>query len=91
MTEDKILEYSDSIHVYTDASKKMNGRTGIAYRIPSMQIEYQQRISSNASIFTAEASAILQALRRLKEIDVNQNATIFTDCLEVANELKKVP
>ena len=89
MTEDKILEYSNSIHVYTDASKKTNGRTGMAYRIPSMQIEYRQGLSSNASIFTAEASAILQALRRLKEIDMNQNTSIFTDCLEVAHELKK--
>ena len=36
MIEDKILEHSDSIHVYTDASKKINGRTGTAYRIPLM-------------------------------------------------------
>ena len=89
MTKNKILEHSDSNHVYTDASKKKNGRTGIAYRIPSMQIEYQQRLSSNASIFTAEATAILQALRRLKEIEMNRNVSIFTDCLEVANEIKK--
>ena len=50
LANDKVLEYRDSILIYTDASKRTDGRTGVSYRIPSLHIENRHRIEYDASI-----------------------------------------
>ena len=85
----KWLEYCSSVHVYTDASKRNDGRVGVSVQIPSLQIETRHRINNAASVFTAEASAILLALNRLNSSEIQGNVSIFTDCLEVTTALKE--
>ena len=89
LANDKVLEYRDSILVYTDASKRTDGRTGVSYRIPSLHIAKQHRFVNDASIFTAEAAAILLALKNQNISKTQRDVAIFTDCLEVTNALKE--
>ena len=89
LANDKMLEYCNSVHVYTDASKRNDGRVGVSVQIPSLQVETRHRINNDASVFTAEASAILLALNRLNSSEIQGNVSIFTDCLEVTTALKE--
>ena len=49
--------------IFTDASKTKNNEIGIAYHIPSQQVEEQFKSTTNVSIFTAEAIAIHKAIQ----------------------------
>ena len=86
-TERKISEYQGTIQVFTDASVQANGRGGIAIHAPSLQTKRRHRISDHSTVFSAEASAILQGLQCLEEHQVLQNSVIFSDCLDVINSL----
>ena len=88
MTEKKVLEYSEYIQAYTDASKRVDSKTGISFNIPSLQIQRRIRLPDNTTILTAEATAILHATRYLSDIDTKQNAAIFTDSLETVNAIQ---
>ena len=70
-------QHSDSIHIYTDASKTRDG-TSFAAVFPT---EYTSRkICKDASIFTAEVYAIMAALKRINK---DRNYTIITDSRSV--------
>jgi ribonuclease HI len=84
----KINEYSRSIQIFTDASKKDDGRAGISFQIPSKNVDVQRRLSNNISIVSAEACAILEALKYIDGEGECGEVTIFSDSLEVVNTLE---
>ena len=87
LAEMKINEYSRSMQIFTDASKKDDGRAGISFQIPSKNINFQCRLSNNTSIFTAEACAILEALKYIDGDEECGDVSIFSNSLEVVNAL----
>ena len=88
ITEMKINEYSRSMQIFTDASKKDDGRAGISFQIPSKNVDVQRRLSNNISIVSAEACAILEALKYIDGEGDCREVTIFSDSLEVVNTLE---
>lgn len=82
-------QYSDDLQIYTDGSKNENG-TGCAFYIPELETSVKYRLPNQASIFSAEALAILKALeycyhnadRRRRKV------TIISDSQSVLSGLK---
>ena len=72
-------QYSYCIPIYTDGSKD-NDRVGCGLIINNLSIK--QRLPSNASIFTAEVTAIDLALDTMAESD-DDHFMIFSDSLSV--------
>jgi len=70
--------------IYTDASKSEQG-VGIAIIIDTKITTY--KLQKNCSIYTAEAIAILSALK-LIENDTHQYHNIFTDSLSTINSIQ---
>ncbi|KAE9521282.1 hypothetical protein AGLY_018301 [Aphis glycines] len=70
--------------IYTDASKSEQG-VGIAIIIDTKITTY--KLQKNCSIYTAEAIAILSALK-LIENDTHQYYNIFTDSLSIINSIQ---
>ena len=85
IAEMKINEYSRSTQIFTDASKSDDGRVGVSFQIPSKNVSFQHRLSNNTSIFTAEACAILEALKYINGDEECGDVSIFSDSLEVVS------
>lgn len=78
---------SKDIVFYTDGSKSET-RVGFASYCPQVDWYYSDRISNLASIFTAEAYAILKTLEFIGKNNFATNTfTIFTDSLSVLTTL----
>lgn len=76
-------EHSLNTHtqIFTDGSKTQEGSyVGYAIFIPAKDQIIKHRISSYASIFTAEALAILTALQTIQKLDI-EKSVILTDSL----------
>jgi hypothetical protein len=58
--------FSKNLLIFTDGSKDSNHSTGFAYTIPSLNINYQERLPTYASVFTSELLAIRAALKYIK-------------------------
>ena len=77
-------DYMDSIFVYTDGSKTQNGTAaGISLRGTRLGF----RITAQASIFTAEAFAVLEAIKYCRLLYPSENITVCTDSLSVLKSL----
>lgn len=59
--------YSDSVVIYTDASRVSDGRVGVAFVIPDIGVCIKKRTSDNIAVYTAELLAILLALNWVEE------------------------
>jgi ribonuclease HI len=70
----------DALKVYTDGSKDDKGRLGIGIHIPAWRIRRNFSITKDASIFTAEMTAILKALELVTE-NPPRKVIILTDSL----------
>ena len=79
--------HTNSLHIYTDGSKSNHG-VGSAVTIPSLSLSDSKSLPKQASIFTAEATAILMALDLIKVLP-NKTYTIFTDSKSVTETLKQ--
>ena len=55
---EKITSYSNSLHVYTYASKTSDNITTAAFCVPELYIELSARTNDNITIFAAELAAI---------------------------------
>ena len=83
-----VLELSDVSHyIYTDGSKDKN-RCGFGVYIENV-LEASHRVNDIASIYSAEALAILYALRTI-EINDLDNVVIFSDSLGVLKRLASI-
>ena len=60
-------EYSEYIQIYTDASKTLNDKVGIAFVIPDLNIMRNKRITDKVAVYTGELMAILMALDWIEE------------------------
>lgn len=67
-------KYDQYTHIFTDASKDpQSGRVGIAYIIPSLDVLEGKRISNHLSVFTGELLAIMLAVNKVYEMDLNKS------------------
>jgi ribonuclease HI len=85
-----INKYVEYVSVYTDGSK-LEHKVSAAFCIPSMQIHNIYRIANDSSIYSAELTAITEAIKWIVENE-NEEANkyiIFTDSLSVATSIKE--
>jgi ribonuclease HI len=77
------------IHLFTDASKSIDGSVGIAVYNPQKHTSVNLRLSNNISIYSAELVAIQLAISWLHlHASCNSCAIIFTDCLSALTSIK---
>ena len=80
--------YSDHTCIYTDGSKDpISGLVASAYVIPSLQIQFSERLSNNLSIYTAELIAIKKSLSWIHENKPKKSA-ILSDSLSALTSLQ---
>jgi len=83
--------YSDTVRIYTDASKIADGKTAAAFYVPEQKVERECRLSDNITIFAAELSAIKLALQ-WSSVSLastpNKAITIFSDSLSSLNAIE---
>ncbi|XP_045783719.1 uncharacterized protein LOC123879877 [Maniola jurtina] len=83
--------WSDSLAIYTDASKlSNNGCVGAACWIPKYKIVLQYKCPPETSVFTGESIAILEATLFIESHNVQQSI-ILTDSLSCLQALKGNP
>lgn len=66
--QEYINSYYSYIQIYTDASKSLVDRIGVAFIVPEFNITIVKRISDNVSVYTVEMLAILLAVQWIEEI-----------------------
>jgi len=89
---ENIQNYSNSIQVYTDASKLSNGNVGVGIYFPHLQISVSERVSNNVSIFAGELTAIKRSIEIFNENSTSKgkNLSIFSDSLSVIQSLDSI-
>uniref|UniRef100_A0A3Q3AL86 Reverse transcriptase domain-containing protein n=1 Tax=Kryptolebias marmoratus TaxID=37003 RepID=A0A3Q3AL86_KRYMA len=60
-------KYSEYIQIYTDASKMLTDKVGVAFVIPDLNIMKNKRINDKLTVYTGELMAILMALEWVEE------------------------
>lgn len=63
-----IDRYHSYVQIYTDASKRVENKIGVAFSIPEFHYEVGKRISDDLSVYTGEMVAILLAVQWIEEI-----------------------
>lgn len=82
------FELNNHTQIYTDGSKFDSATyVGYAVHVPTHEASVQHRISSHASIYTAEALAISVALNLAEELNINKTI-ILSDSQSVLATLK---
>jgi ribonuclease HI len=76
-------------HVFTDSSKSSDA-VGAAFVIPHLSLSYKFKLHHYASIFTAEATAIVEAILFLLRTKV-QEAVIHSDSRSVLMAIHGIP
>ena len=93
-----ISTFLDHIHIYTDASKYPNGKTGIGiystlspeeYPSPP-QLKLSLRLSDNQTIYTAELTAIKIALQTILSAQNSNNPPILTKVVIFSDSLSSL-
>ena len=92
MARERIDACKEDIHIYTDASKNLEGKTAAAFCIPELEIEYSARLTDGITIFTAELMAIKLSLLWIVEnsnnIKSHKNISLFSDSLSALKAIK---
>jgi ribonuclease HI len=85
--------FSKNLFIFTDGSKDSNHNTGFAYTIPSLNINYRERLPTHASVFTSELLALRAALKYIKLQELkNYNippVTILSDSKSALEAIQK--
>ena len=55
MARERIDAYKEDIHIYSDASKNLEGKTAAALCILELEIEYSARLTDGITIFYSRA------------------------------------
>jgi ribonuclease HI len=79
-------KYNSSIKIYTDASKSAAGKIGVAVCVPETNFVLKLGLPDNISIYTAELSAIWEAIKIVKTSAFFPNV-IFSDSLKAINDI----
>jgi ribonuclease HI len=77
----------NTVVIFTDGSKDETGRVGAAVYSSDYNIRSNYRLSDNASVYTAEMTAIREALLFIKEHHITTTA-ILSDSLSVLQSLE---
>jgi ribonuclease HI len=88
---DKIDQYKNKLHIYTDASRTLNGKAAAAFYVPEYNADDKRRLTDNVTIFTAELTAIKLALQWILNTlsgDQTRAVAIFTDSLSSVSALQ---
>jgi ribonuclease HI len=72
---------------YTDGSKQSDGSTGAAFVCPDLNVQCIRRLPNSYSVFSAEAHAMLSALKYLLVYPQNQPNLICTDSKSLLDAL----
>ena len=81
--------WAEFVKIYTDGSKTVS-HTGFGVWIPYLNLEAHFDIRHDASIFTAEGEAILEALH-IAHVQTERKILIITDSMSVLMALKNFP
>ena len=88
ITEEYIEHYlANSLSIYTDGSRDVNGDIGAGIVIPELKVRSHLKLDNNVSVFTAEIVAILKAFEIIEE-KASDKCTIFTDSLSSIQALE---
>ena len=82
---------AQAIHIYSDASKNLEGKTAAAFCIRELKIEYAARLTDGITIFTGELMAVKLSLLWIVENssnDQHKNISLFNDSLSVLKAIK---
>lgn len=80
-----LRQFPNTIQIYTDGSKTMNG-TGSAFYAPACGYSRNVRIPDGCSVYTAEAIAIRNSLQWVDE-ECQQDCVILSDSLSVLQSI----
>jgi len=77
------------VKIFTDGSKSSD-RCGFGVWLPSMELETHMDVNHAASIFTAEAEAIIEALRQVN-LQISKKILIISDSKSVLTAVESYP
>lgn len=82
LVEDRLnTVYQSAVPVFTDGSKDPGtGRTGFAFRIPTMDVYVKRRTSDHLSVYTVEMLAIASALQWAEESQIREVVLCSDSC-----------
>ena len=82
-------KYSNHLQIYTDGSVSENGDTGAGFVIAALNITESFYLGKGHSIYTAELTAILMALRKIDELSYTfYNVVVCVDSKSVLQALQ---
>ncbi len=58
-----INEYYSYVQIYTDASKSLDNKIGVAFTVPEFHLSVRKRTSDELSVYTGEMIALLLAIQ----------------------------
>lgn len=70
-------KYHSHLNVYTDGSVLSSGETGAAFVIPDLKVSESFHLGKGISVFTAELTAVLMALYRILDLNINFFNIVF--------------
>ena len=86
-----ISKYKSYVHIYTDGSK-VDDLVACAFTVPSINVDKTFRVCNGSSIYTAELTALLEAVKWILNCDCYANCefVIFSDSLSVLTSIKNL-
>jgi len=80
------------LHIYTDASKTLDGKTSAAFYISEFDFKCGVTLKNNIAIFTVELTAIKLALLWISEnsdrVISSRNISLYSDSLSAVQAIK---
>ena len=85
---ENLAKFEDYLKIYTDGSKSQEG-VGCSFLIPLLNYDEKIKLSEHATIFSAEAHAIIEAMKYVLNNKVHK-ALILTDSKSVVESLSNL-
>ncbi len=82
-----INEYYSYVQIYTDASKSLDNKIGVAFTVPEFHLSVRKRTSEELSVYTGEMIALLLAIRWIEEIRPLKSVICSDSCASLASLL----
>ncbi len=82
-----INEYCSYVQIYTDASKSLDNKIGVAFTVPELHLSVRKRTSDELSVYTGEMIAILLAIQWIEEIRPLKSVICSDSCASLASLL----
>ncbi len=82
-----INEYYSYVQIYTDASKSLDNKIGVAFTVPEFHFSVRKRTSDELSVYTGEMIALLLAIQWIEEIRPLKSVICSDSCASLASLL----